>query len=457
MGKRSVDQDAQLVRARAVVAGREAAAELEHASETDKVRLRRIVSAGEHARAEMVASNLGLVGFFAARHRGFLDDDELEAAGIEGLLKAVDKFDPERGFLFSTYAQWWIRQSMQRANDRHRRHMHVVSLDASVGDEQNSRTLQDIVASDADVEHEALESLETYDAQARLEANLATLPGVASFIVQVRLGLEPGSKAVGQIAARAKLTAAATSEWEAVGLSMLRHPSGPGPVSYDKTNEKWLRTKSWRAPVVLELSFQDPFLDSGEKKGSEKVVGGLHSSYAHGSRARYVFGPDEYDNLGGCRCEECRRANREYAKQREQRLARGEGLLPSDSVRAHLLWLANHGVGMRSVAAASGVERKTIVDLRDQKSTRCTQRVAKALLKVGIDAAADGARIDAAETWRNIEILLAAGWTKGAISREIGQNGRTLQLGKQYVCVRHARTIAEIVQNLSTYTKEEAL
>jgi len=72
--------------------------------------------AGDAARAAFVAANGRLVVAVARRyqHRG-LPLDDLVQEGTVGLLRAVDLFDPARGYKFSTYAVWWIKQALRRA------------------------------------------------------------------------------------------------------------------------------------------------------------------------------------------------------------------------------------------------------------------------------------------------------------------------------------------------------
>jgi RNA polymerase primary sigma factor len=71
---------------------------------------------GETARHRMIRSNLRLVIAIAKRytHMGLAFSDLVEEGNI-GLMRAVEKFDPGRGYRFSTYASWWIKQAMMRS------------------------------------------------------------------------------------------------------------------------------------------------------------------------------------------------------------------------------------------------------------------------------------------------------------------------------------------------------
>lgn len=83
----------------------------------EEVKLARLAHKNdEAARNRMIESNLRLVVKIARHytHRGLAFPDLIEEGNL-GLMHAIEKFDPERGFRFSTYATWWIRQTIERA------------------------------------------------------------------------------------------------------------------------------------------------------------------------------------------------------------------------------------------------------------------------------------------------------------------------------------------------------
>jgi RNA polymerase primary sigma factor len=113
-----LDAETEIELAKRIEAGREAATvfdEVDDLSDRARSELERIVADGEQAKKELTQANSRLVISMAKRYLGqgvpFLD---LIQEGNLGLMRAVEKFDWRRGNKFSTYATWWIRQSLTR-------------------------------------------------------------------------------------------------------------------------------------------------------------------------------------------------------------------------------------------------------------------------------------------------------------------------------------------------------
>ena len=88
---------------------------------------------------EMLLGNLRLVLHWAQRYQGHgVELEDLVQEGTFGLYRAIEKFDPDAGYHFSTYATWWVRQSLRRANATQGRTIRIPDnvLDAEVAAEQ---------------------------------------------------------------------------------------------------------------------------------------------------------------------------------------------------------------------------------------------------------------------------------------------------------------------------------
>ncbi len=85
-------------------------------AQDEKILGRRVQKGDAEAKARMIESNLRLVVAMGKRYinRGLPFSDIIEEGNL-GLIRAVEKFRPEKGFRFSTYASWWIRQAIERA------------------------------------------------------------------------------------------------------------------------------------------------------------------------------------------------------------------------------------------------------------------------------------------------------------------------------------------------------
>jgi RNA polymerase primary sigma factor len=247
---------------KAIRDGLDAQQELEAKGESlglkERRALQRVVSEGNAAKDHMVRANLRLVVSIARRYdRKELHLADLIQEGNIGLMHATEKYDFQKGFKFSTYATWWIRQSMTRAladqgrNIRIPGHMMEIvnrinrverelyaeleimqiaiptsSLDAPVGVDSDDLTVGDTIANpnSADDPQETTERLQLTEAIVNM---LQGLPARDQEILSMRFGI---GKYAGRphkledVAKQMKVTRERVRQIEQKTLARLRHP-----------------------------------------------------------------------------------------------------------------------------------------------------------------------------------------------------------------------------------------
>ena len=267
----------EIMLAKSLEKGRKAQRKLEKNSHTeeDKLKLRRYVRDGNKARDHLIKANTRLVVSIAKKYMGQgVPFSDLIQEGNLGLMKAVEKFDYRRGYKFSTYATWWIRQAITRAladqgrtirvpvhmSDRIRKlhqvsrqleqvwgrkptpeelaeqmelepskvrwmlrvSRHPVSLERPVGEEEDSELGNFIEDEDAPTPPDAAYH---HLLQEKLEDVLSTLTPREARILRLRFGLQNGrSYTLEEVGKKFGLTRERIRQIEGQALRKLRHP-----------------------------------------------------------------------------------------------------------------------------------------------------------------------------------------------------------------------------------------
>ena len=243
---------------RAVEDGQAAAAELAAAGELSPARrreLRAVVAAGERATTEFCQANLRLVVSIAKRYQAsgvpLLD---LVQEGNLGLLHAVEKFDYKKGFKFSTYATWWIRQAITRGIANTGR---TIRLPVHAGDLVNR----------------------VHRAQARLEVQLGRRPSHEE--LGADLGLSP--ERVGEVLVMAtdpvSISAPLSEDGDGELGDVMEDVTAPSPLDEVLANDvplelaRLLAVLDEREREIVRLRYG---LDQGEPRTLEEVGERMH-------------------------------------------------------------------------------------------------------------------------------------------------------------------------------------
>jgi len=246
------DDEARL--AQVIEAGRAARAELESTSDltaSQKRKLRSQVREGDAANQTFVQANLRLVVSIAKKYQSSgLPLLDLIQEGNLGLIHAVEKFDWRRGFKFSTYATWWIRQAISRGIDNTAR---TVRLPVHAGDEvRRLAKVRDRLESDFGRQPTLTELAEGMELAEDQVAEIIRF-GADPLSLSAPIG-EEGDAELGEIVS----DMGATSPFEAVATALM-----------SEEIDKLLKPLDDRERMVLRLRYG---LDRGEPRTLDDVA-----------------------------------------------------------------------------------------------------------------------------------------------------------------------------------------
>ncbi len=249
-------------------------------------RLRALLDRIHQARKQLIESNLRLVVFIAKRHlyRGISYLDLIQEGNL-GLMKAVEKFDHRRGYKFSSYAAWWIRQNIRRFLANHSRTIRIptsmvevlhrmLQAERKVGQELGREPTAEDLAEELDlpvtrVKHlqrmiqqplslylpvgeneddladfipdpsikDPFEIISSNQLKSQVEVIIKTLPGRARTVLELRFGLVDGQPhTLEEIGTHLKITRERVRQIEADALKKLRHPARLRQLEVFSTN-----------------------------------------------------------------------------------------------------------------------------------------------------------------------------------------------------------------------------